>query len=87
VPPTIDLNYRVNLPDADVRHLLHSVPPSYGIHTLLQFDEVQLLADVVDVTSLTCFLRQLKSSIRRSQAFAEFQEHPINFLPSGASVE
>jgi hypothetical protein len=52
----IDLNYRVNLPDADVRYLLHSVPPPHGIHTLLQFDEVQLLGDAVDVTLLIKFL-------------------------------
>ena len=52
----IDLNYRINLPDADVRHLLRSVPPSRGIHTALQFDEVQLLSNAVDVTLSKCSL-------------------------------
>ena len=37
-----DLNYRLNLPDEDVRHLLSSTPTSQGIHSLLQFDEVRL---------------------------------------------
>jgi hypothetical protein len=84
----IDLNYRISLPDADVRHLLRSVPPSGGIHTLLQFDEVQSLAIAVHVPPiklLSC-RAQLKSSIRHSRAFAEFEERPITFLPSGASV-
>src|SRR5229473_1167205 len=40
--PVKDLNYRLNLPDADVRHLLHSTATTQGIHTLLQFDEVRL---------------------------------------------
>lgn len=40
--PVIDLNYRLNLPDADVRHLLYSTPTSQGIDALLQFDEVRL---------------------------------------------
>ncbi len=38
-----DLNYRLNLPDADVRHLLSSTPTSQEIHTVLQFDEVRLV--------------------------------------------
>ncbi|KAH9993327.1 Endonuclease/exonuclease/phosphatase [Russula compacta] len=56
-----DLNYRLNLPDADVRSLVCSVPTSRAIRTLLQFDE---------------------ASIRRSQSFAGFNEHPITFLPT-----
>lgn len=58
-----DLNYRLKLPDADIRHMLSSIPTTQGIHDLLQFDE-------------------LKSSIRRSKAFAGFDEHPITFLPT-----
>ncbi|KAH9996233.1 Endonuclease/exonuclease/phosphatase [Russula vinacea] len=58
-----DLNYRLNLPDEDVRHFLYSMPTYRGIHTLLQFDE-------------------LKSCIRHSKAFPEFDEHPITFLPT-----
>lgn len=38
-----DLNYRLILPDEDVRHLLCSIPTAQGIHSLLQFDEVRLL--------------------------------------------
>jgi hypothetical protein len=88
VLPVIDLNYRISLPDADVRHLLRSVPPSREIHTLLQFDEVGSLAIAVHVTliKLLSCRPQLKSSIRHLQAFAEFEERPITFLPSGASV-
>ena len=42
VLPVKDLNYRLNLPDADVRHLLCSIPTTQGTHALLQFDEVRL---------------------------------------------
>jgi hypothetical protein len=42
VLPVEDLNYRLNLPDEDVRHLLCSIPTTQGIHALLQFDEVRL---------------------------------------------
>jgi hypothetical protein len=38
-----DLNYRLNLSDADVRHLLSLEPAFQGIPTLLQFDQVRLL--------------------------------------------
>ncbi|KAI0251882.1 Endonuclease/exonuclease/phosphatase [Lactifluus subvellereus] len=74
-PPTLDmyasdvlfwlvnLNYRLNLPDTDVRHLLCLEPISQGIPALLQFD-------------------QLRSSIRRGTAFADFGEYPIAFLPT-----
>ncbi|KAI9459235.1 DNase I-like protein [Lactarius psammicola] len=58
-----DLNYRLNLPDADIRHLLPGEPVTHGISTLLKFD-------------------QLRSTIRLAKAFAEFEEHPINFLPT-----
>lgn len=42
VLPVKDLNYRLNLPDADVRHLLYSTHTTQGIHALLEFDEVRL---------------------------------------------
>ncbi|KAF8491842.1 DNase I-like protein, partial [Russula emetica] len=37
----VNLNYRLNLPDEDVRHLLCSIPTTQGIHALLQFDELK----------------------------------------------
>lgn len=49
--PVKDLNYRLNLPDADVRSLVCSVPTSRAIRTLLQFDEVRLLTTAVDACS------------------------------------
>jgi len=36
-----DLNYRLNLPDSDVRHILTSVPTTQGISALLQYDELK----------------------------------------------
>jgi hypothetical protein len=42
VLPVEDLNYRLKLPDEDVRHLLCSTPTAQEIHALLQFDEVRL---------------------------------------------
>ncbi|KAH9171822.1 Endonuclease/exonuclease/phosphatase [Lactarius sanguifluus] len=47
----VNLNYRLNLLDADIRHLL----------------------------------RVLRSTTRLAKAFAEFEEHPITFLPFGTS--
>lgn len=44
-----DLNYRLSLPDADVRHLLCSTPTSQEIQTLLQFDEVRLFKYSSDI--------------------------------------
>jgi hypothetical protein len=41
--PLKDLNYRLTLPDPDVRSLLYSGPKPQEIKTLLQFDEVRLL--------------------------------------------
>ncbi|KAH8997936.1 DNase I-like protein [Lactarius akahatsu] len=58
-----DLNYRLDLLDADIRHLLRVEPVTHGISTLLEFD-------------------QLRSTTRLAKAFAEFEEHPINFLPT-----
>ncbi|KAI0258569.1 Endonuclease/exonuclease/phosphatase [Gloeopeniophorella convolvens] len=55
--------YRINLPDADVRHLLGLDPVFEGVPTLLQFD-------------------QLKSAIRKSKAFIDFEEYPITFFPT-----
>ncbi len=87
VLPVKDLNYRLNLPDADVRHLLHSTATTQGIHTLLQFDEVRLFdhCDRCPFSKLL-FCWQLKSSIRRSEAFTGFREHPVTFHPSGVLV-
>ncbi|KAH9077847.1 DNase I-like protein, partial [Lactarius deliciosus] len=59
----VNLNYRLNLLDADIRHLLRVEPVTHGISTLLKFD-------------------QLRSTTRLAKAFAEFEEHPINFLPT-----
>ena len=47
--PVKDLNYRLNLPDADVRHLLCSTPTPQDIHALLQFDEVRLFEYSSDI--------------------------------------
>ncbi|KAH9020036.1 Endonuclease/exonuclease/phosphatase [Lactarius pseudohatsudake] len=58
-----DLNYRLNLLDADIRHLLRVEPVTHGISTLLKFD-------------------QLRITTRLAKAFGEFEEHPINFLPT-----
>ncbi|KAH9000715.1 DNase I-like protein [Lactarius hatsudake] len=58
-----DLNYRLNLLDADIRHLLRVEPVTHGISTLLKFD-------------------QLRSTTRLAKAFADFEEHSINFLPT-----
>ena len=44
-----DLNYRLNLPDADVRHALGSSRTFQAIQSLLQFDEVCFLAVTVTV--------------------------------------
>ena len=49
--PVKDLNYRLNLPDADVRHLLCSTPTPQDIHALLQFDEVRLFEYSSDIPS------------------------------------
>jgi hypothetical protein len=43
-----DLNYRLNLPDEDIRHLLSLEPAYQGIPTLLQFDQVRLLISAID---------------------------------------
>ena len=51
--PVKDLNYRIDLPDADVRHVLRSARTFQAIQTLLQFDEVRLLAVIVDVPLLS----------------------------------
>ena len=53
VLPVKDLNYRLNLPDEDVRHALRSARTFQAIQTLLQFDEVCLLAATVDVPLLS----------------------------------
>lgn len=37
----IDLNYRVNLLDADIRHLLNVEPVTHGISTMLKSDQVR----------------------------------------------
>ena len=37
-----DLNYRLDLLDADIRHLLSIEPVTHGISTLLKFDQVCL---------------------------------------------
>ncbi|KAI0305104.1 Endonuclease/exonuclease/phosphatase [Multifurca ochricompacta] len=37
----VDLNYRLNLPDTDIRHLLCLDPVFQGIPTLLQFDQLK----------------------------------------------
>lgn len=44
-----DLNYRLDLPSADVRHFLCLEPVFQGIPALLQFDQVGLLTSVGDV--------------------------------------
>lgn len=47
--PVKDLNFRLDIPDADVRHVLRSARTSQAIQTLLQFDEVCMLAVTVTV--------------------------------------
>lgn len=85
--PVKDLNYRLNLPDEDVRHLLCSTPTSQEIHALLQFDEVRACSTIaMDVHFEVILLPQLKNSIRHSKAFRGFDEHPITFLPLGVLV-
>ena len=37
-----DLNYRLDLLDADIRYLLSVEPVTHGISTLLKFDQVCL---------------------------------------------
>lgn len=86
VLPVKDLNYRLNLPDEDVRHLLSSNPTTQGIHALLQFDEVRLFDNCDRCPFQITFPLQLKSSIHRSKAFRGFDEHPISFLPLSAFV-
>jgi len=49
VLPVKDLNYRLNLPDADIRRALRSARTSQAIQTLLRFDEVCMLAVTVTV--------------------------------------
>jgi phosphatidylinositol-bisphosphatase len=82
----IDLNYRLNLPDADVRHMLYPTPTTQGIHSLLQFDEVRSFDHCDGCPFQLTLLLQLKNSIRHSRAFTRFHEHPITFLPSGVLV-
>lgn len=38
----IDLNYRINLPDADVRTLLSEASQHLGLTALLKFDQLNL---------------------------------------------
>ena len=81
VLPVKDLNYRLNLPDADVRHLLCSIPTTQGIHSLLQFDEVRLF-DNCDKCPFSNY-----SSAIAEEFYASFQSiHEIrrtsHFLPS-----
>ena len=37
---SLDLNYRIDLPDADVRELIASEPRERNIHDLLEHDQV-----------------------------------------------
>jgi hypothetical protein len=75
-----DLNYRLDLLDADIRHLLSVEPVTHGISTLLKFDQVCLFTRCLCACN-DLFAPQLRSTIHDAKAFAEFEEHPINFLP------
>ena len=80
MPPLKDLNYRLNLPDADVRHLLCSVPTSRGIHTLLQFDEVRMLANAVDVPLLNYSPPVAEEFYSSLQSIYRIRRATYNFL-------
>jgi hypothetical protein len=75
-----DLNYRLDLLDADIRHLLSVEPVTHGIATLLKFDQVCPFTRCLYARN-GLFAPQLRSSIHHAKAFADFEEHPINFLP------
>lgn len=75
-----DLNYRLDLLDVDIRYLLTVEPVTLGISTLLKFDQVCLFTQCLCVCN-GLFAPQLRSMINDAKAFADFEEHPINFLP------
>jgi len=75
---TIDLNYRLDLPNADVRGILNSDRWDGRFETLQRYDQVY--CEVNSYMSLLIF-SQLKKAMRNGKAFEGFTEHPITHPP------
>jgi hypothetical protein len=77
-----DLNYRVNLQDADVRGLLVS-DIGDSVQTLLKYDQVS--RDIPCLFRYPSYLPisgiKLKNAQRDKRAFDNFVEHPISHIP------
>ncbi|KAG6809727.1 hypothetical protein H0H92_014968 [Tricholoma furcatifolium] len=83
-----DLNYRIEIPDEDVRRILACETWQGRFEMLLQHDQVEFN----DVQPLVLLNRwtQLKKASRTGRAFTGFIEHPISYPPTyrfGSTLE
>jgi inositol polyphosphate 5-phosphatase INPP5B/F len=78
----IDLNYRLDLPDADVRSILSSKQWEDGLETMLRYDQVRFKQLARHVYSFNLsHLHQLIKTIRTRKAFEGFIECSIAHTP------
>jgi hypothetical protein len=77
----IDLNYRIDLPDDEIRSLLLNEPEHNENSTLLVYDQVQCFRSGRFRFRIAQIVLQLRTAIRHRRAFAGFTEHHIEFLP------
>lgn len=77
----VDLNYRVDISDPDLRNILGDKDWHDRLQTLIHYDQVSVLAIIPWNPLLRYPFLQLKKSIVSRKAFDGFLEHTITHLP------
>jgi len=80
----IDLNYRMDIPDHEMRKTLREDDWENGLkfEALLRFDQVSLTYFLGSYQNNSHPLfTQLKRAMQRRRAFEGFQEAPITYMP------